>query len=74
MMNYKTIDFFASIGGMRLGFENTGHFTNVFGVENDKFACQTYLENFNENPMGYIKAIDDRQTYINQGIQEAAKP
>lgn len=61
MMNYRTIDLFAGIGGFRLGFENTGHFTNVFGVENDKFACQTYLENFKENPEGDISAIDDRQ-------------
>ena len=60
-MNYRTIDLFAGIGGFRLGFENTGHFTNVFSMENDKFACLTYLANFNENPMGNVASLTDEQ-------------
>jgi len=63
MTNYRTIDLFAGIGGFRMGFENTGYFTNVFGVENDKFACLTYLENFNENPIGDISIIDNERIH-----------
>lgn len=61
MTNYRIVDLFAGIGGFRLGFENTGHFTNVFSIENDKFACLTYEANFNENPIGDITSLTDKQ-------------
>lgn len=64
---YKTIDLFAGIGGIRLGFEKTGRCENVFSAEIDTNACLTYLNNFGENPqtditkltMGKIKSLQD---------------
>jgi len=47
---YKTIDLFAGIGGIRLGFERTGRCENVFSAEIDTNACLTYLNNFGEDP------------------------
>lgn len=47
---YKTIDLFAGIGGLRLGFEQTGKCENVFSAEIDTNACLTYLNNFGEDP------------------------
>jgi len=45
--NLKTIDLFAGIGGMRLGFEETGLRT-VYANDIDKYACKTYKANFGE--------------------------
>jgi DNA (cytosine-5)-methyltransferase 1 len=47
---YKTIDLFAGIGGLRLGFEQTARCENVFSAEIDTNACLTYLNNFGEDP------------------------
>ncbi len=48
---YKTVDLCAGIGGIRRGFERTGHFKNVISAEIDEYACRTYSYNFNgENP------------------------
>ena len=55
--DFKFIDLFAGIGGMRLGFESAGG-TCVFSSEWDKFAQQTYSENFGEIPHGDIREID----------------
>lgn len=60
MLIYKTIDLFAGIGGIRLGFEMTERVENILSVEIDKFACQTYEENFAENPYGDITQIDEQ--------------
>jgi DNA (cytosine-5)-methyltransferase 1 len=53
----RFIDLFAGIGGIRLPFEELG-LDCVFSSEIDKFACQTYFENFNETPSGDITKID----------------
>ncbi|MEG2612007.1 MAG: DNA cytosine methyltransferase [Alistipes sp.] len=53
---YKTIDLFAGIGGIRLGFEACGC-KNVFSSEWDKFARKMYEANFNETPFGDINDI-----------------
>jgi len=45
--NFKTCDFFAGIGGVRLGFEKAG-FTTVFANDFDKSCKETYDLNFNE--------------------------
>lgn len=54
--NFRFIDLFAGIGGIRLGFENVGG-KCVFSSEWDEFACKTYKANFNEVPEGDITKI-----------------
>ena len=61
MMTYKTIDLFAGIGGIRLGFERTNRTHNILSVENDKFACQTYEANFGDNPYGDVTTINEKE-------------
>lgn len=56
-MKYKTIDLFAGIGGIRLGFEFYGC-ENVFSSEWDKSAQDMYEANFGERPFGDINNID----------------
>ena len=58
---YKTIDLFAGIGGIRLGFEQTGRIKNIFSAEIDKYACQTYETNFGENPYCDITKLDEKK-------------
>jgi DNA (cytosine-5)-methyltransferase 1 len=53
---YKTIDLFAGIGGIRLGFENHGCI-NIFSSEWDKYAASMYEANFGEKPFGDINEI-----------------
>ena len=53
---YKTIDLFAGIGGIRLGFEAFGC-ENVFTSEWDKAAQTMYEANFGDKPFGDINAI-----------------
>jgi DNA (cytosine-5)-methyltransferase 1 len=57
MKKIKTIDLFAGIGGIRLGFEALGC-ENVFTSEWDKDAQQMYEANFGEKPWGDITKID----------------
>ncbi|MDO4879855.1 MAG: DNA cytosine methyltransferase [Capnocytophaga sp.] len=49
----KFIDLFAGIGGFRLAMQNVGA-ECVFSSEWDKFAQQTYQENYGETPFGDI--------------------
>ena len=53
---YKTIDLFAGIGGIRLGFE-AYNCKNVFTSEWDKDAQVMYEANFGEKPHGDINLI-----------------
>lgn len=53
---FTFIDLFAGIGGIRLGMESVGG-RCVFSSEWDKFAQQTYKENFGEIPKGDITEI-----------------
>ncbi len=53
---YQTIDLFAGIGGMRLGFESCGC-NNVFSSEWDQDAQKVYEINFKEKPFGDINLI-----------------
>lgn len=55
-MQYRTIDLFAGIGGIRLGFEAHGCRT-VFSSEWDPHAQKMYEENFGEKPFGDINDI-----------------
>lgn len=55
-MTFKTVDLCAGIGGIRKGFELTGHFENVLSAEVDPLACKTYELLFGENPLNDIKS------------------
>lgn len=57
MNNFKFIDLFAGIGGIRLGFESIGG-KCVFSSEWDEPACKTYEANFGEHPYGDITKIE----------------
>jgi DNA (cytosine-5)-methyltransferase 1 len=55
-MTLRTIDLFAGIGGIRLGFEVWGC-ENVFTSEYDRDAQKMYAANFGEIPAGDITQI-----------------
>lgn len=55
--NFRFIDLFAGIGGIRLGFESVGG-KCVFSSEFDEDACKTYEANFGEHPAGDITQIE----------------
>ena len=59
MSNFKFIDLFAGIGGMRIPFEKLGG-ECVFSSEWDEHAQRTYSHNFGEMPKGDITKIDER--------------
>ena len=50
-MVYKSIDLFAGIGGIRMGFDNAfgPDLETVYVSEWDKYAQMTYKDNFNDN-------------------------
>ena len=59
--NYKIIDLFAGIGGIRLGFEQTGRCCCVFTSEWDANCCKTYLANWPDADIkGDIQKIDPK--------------
>lgn len=58
--DYKFIDLFAGIGGIRLGFQE--YFGEcVFSSEWNKYASMTYEANFNHKPAGDITQIDPQE-------------
>lgn len=56
-MTFRTIDLFAGIGGIRLGFEAFGC-ENVFTSEWDQDAKKMYKANFGDQPFGDITQIE----------------
>lgn len=56
-MEFKFIDLFAGIGGIRIPFQELGG-KCVFSSEWDKFAQKTYRVNFGEMPQGDITQIE----------------
>jgi DNA (cytosine-5)-methyltransferase 1 len=54
--NFRYIDLFAGIGGIRTPFQNLGG-KCVFSSEIDKYAAQTYEANYGEKPSGDITQI-----------------
>lgn len=54
--NFKFIDLFAGIGGIRMAFESCGG-KCVFSSEWDKYCQITYKKNFGEAPHGDIRKI-----------------
>lgn len=59
LQNYNFIDLFAGIGGFHLALESMGA-NCVFASEWDKFAAETYQENFNIKPFGDITKINEK--------------
>ncbi|MDR2406608.1 MAG: DNA (cytosine-5-)-methyltransferase [Bacteroidales bacterium] len=57
--NITFIDLFAGIGGMRMAFDNVGC-KCVFTSEWNKYAQQTYIVNFGDQPYGDITKIDEK--------------
>jgi DNA (cytosine-5)-methyltransferase 1 len=61
---YKSIDLFAGIGGIRLGFEQAfkNDIETVYVCERDKKAVETYKANFNDNIdiAGDITKVDEK--------------
>ena len=55
--NYRVIDLFAGIGGMRLGFTQAGYEV-VYSNDNDANACATYRNNFGEIDERDIREVD----------------
>lgn len=55
-MSLRMIDLFAGMGGIRIAFENHG-VECVASSEIDKYACETYFSNFNEQPLGDVTKI-----------------
>lgn len=47
MEKIKCASFFAGVGGIDLGFEQTGHFETVYANEFDPFPAKTFEKNFN---------------------------
>lgn len=56
-MEFKFIDLFAGIGGMRLAFESVGG-QCVYSSEWNEFSQKTYKANFGEQPDGDITKVD----------------
>lgn len=55
--DFKFIDLFAGIGGMRLAFESVGGYC-VYSSEWNKYSQQTYLANFGVMPDGDITKVN----------------
>ena len=60
LKKYSFIDLFAGIGGFHLALESLGA-KCVFASEWDKFAANTYENNFHLKPFGDITQIDEKK-------------
>lgn len=58
LSNYTFIDLFAGIGGFHLAMSSFGA-NCVFASEWDKYAAETYQQNFNIKPFGDITKIEE---------------
>lgn len=54
------VDFFAGIGGIRIGFEREG-FKCVYPNEINPFCAITYKKNFGDDPIGDITIINEKE-------------
>ena len=57
---FKMIDLFCGIGGVRLGFENTKKVKTILSSDIDPFASKTYELNFGDNPLSDITKIKEK--------------
>ena len=55
---FRFIDLFAGIGGMRIAYEQAGGHC-VYSSEWNKYSQQTYFANFGEQPEGDITKVDE---------------
>ena len=60
MSDFKFIDLFAGVGGIRIPFDELGG-SCVFTSEFDKFSQLTYAANFGETPQGDITLISEKK-------------
>ena len=60
LSEYKFIDLFAGIGGIRIPFDELNA-KCVFSSEWDKYAQMSYKANFGEVPHGDITQIDEKE-------------
>ena len=62
MTKLRAIDLFCGIGGIRTGFQQAfrNNIEFVFSSDIDKFARQTYKDNYGEEPFGGITKIDEK--------------
>ncbi|MFK5975388.1 MAG: DNA (cytosine-5-)-methyltransferase [Sulfurovum sp.] len=74
--NYKMIDLFCGIGGVRKGFELTNTYTNVLSAEIDKYACITYEHLYGENPLNDVtsEAFKEKVETTNYDVLLAGFP
>ena len=63
-MIFKTIDLCAGIGGIRKGFELTGHFQNVLAAEIDRYACMTYKHLFGDDAFHDVTTDDFKNLVV----------
>ena len=56
--DFRFIDLFAGIGGMRIAYESAGGHC-VYSNEWNKYSQQTYYANFGEQPDGDITKVDE---------------
>lgn len=63
-MPLYTIDLCAGIGGIRKGFEMTGHFENVLSAEIDKYACKTYRHLYGDDANNDLTKETFKQTVV----------
>jgi len=67
--NYNTVDLFAGVGGLSLGFKKSG-FKTIFANDIDKYAGETFMKNQKKVPfyLGDIAELreSDIKKYINK--------
>ncbi len=56
----RFIDLFSGIGGFRLALESIGA-NHVFSADIDKYACNTYNDNFGNYPLYDVSKLDHRE-------------
>lgn len=72
-LDFRFIDLFAGIGGLRIGLEKAGGHC-VFSSEIDPYAQKTYTAWFGEAPVGDIKDFEDGQNVPEHEILAAGFP
>ena len=72
-LNFRFIDLFAGIGGLRIGLERAGG-QCVFSCEIDPYAQKTYAAWFGETPVGDINEFVDGQNVPEHELLAAGFP